>query len=58
MLLLAFGGCAGGKIHVPGIAREVRILAHEVDGAILGILPDGLVEAKSGLLDGAILAAR
>src|ERR1035438_775444 len=42
--------------HVPGIAHEVLVLAHEVDGAVFRVLPDGLVESKADLIDHAVLA--
>src|SRR5579871_713720 len=39
----------------PRIADQVGVLAHEVEGPPLGILPDGLVEAERDFLNGAVL---
>jgi len=42
----------------PRIASEVRILAHQVQRAVLCVLPQRLIETKRDLLDGAVLTVR
>src|ERR1035438_1026417 len=52
------GALAAGDVGgpVPRRAHQVFVLAHEVERAIPGVLPQGLVEAKTDFLDGAVLA--
>src|SRR5271165_139654 len=43
---------------VPGIARQVFILADQIDGAVARAAPNGLVEAERDFLNGLVLAVR
>src|SRR6266404_361427 len=47
-------GPAGG--HIPRHAIHILILSHQVESAVLGVLPEGLVEAEGHFVDGAVLA--
>src|SRR5450755_1771585 len=41
--------------RIPWIAEQVGVLHHEIQGAIVRILPECLVETKGTLLDGPVL---
>src|SRR4029077_17124998 len=52
----SISGGAGG--HRPWITGEIRVLSYQVQRAVAGILPHGLVKAQRAFLNGSVLRCR